>query len=178
MRNIFMTRRSDTGGRAGRCMRSAALVICLAASALSAGTGAQPATGVRLKSDRLSFFAGHVVRTTVSEVGAATASSRVRIVLLNDADRVVARTEGVLTGTSPVRLDLVLPRNAGLVQLRVDITIIGDADLSTPVTTVEDLDGDSQTVGQRIACGPAGRQEGAQTYCCEGLVATNTATGE
>ena len=158
-------------------MRCAGLVMCLAASALSMGAGADGPTGVNLKSGYVSFFSGRVVRTTVSEVGPPTASSRVRIVVRNEADQVVGRLEGMLTTKSPVRLDLALPKDAGLMQLRFVITIVGDVDLSTPMTTVEELDHDSHAVHQRLACGPSGRHEGAQTYCCEGLVATNTATG-
>jgi len=171
------SQRNDPGVSTARRLKTACLALCLAASAFSVGTTAQeaPRTTV-LMSGLHSFYRGHVVRATVAEIGARTATSRVRVDYRDDDDRLIARKEGVLTRTSAVRLDLELAGEADLVQLRVVITIIGDGgDVRIPMALLEDLDPLSLSVEPRVFCNPVGH-DSAQTYC-PGWSVTNFAPG-
>jgi hypothetical protein len=176
-----------TGTTLTTTRRIAGLTVCLAASALAAGTDAQRAMPrLVLRSGLYSFHPGQMIRGSVVATGASTATALVRIDLRDDADRLVSRVEGVLTRTSPVRLDHEVTGETGLVQLRADIVIVGDPDVTRPMTTLEGVDRDSQTVQRLVACGPpswlAGppnRSEGPQTLChCPELTVTILPAGQ
>lgn len=168
---------NDTGVGAARRIRTACVALCLAA--LSVGTIAQevPRTTV-LTTGLHSFYRGHVARTTVAEIGARTATSRVRIDYRDDSDRLIARKEGVLSRTVPVRLDLELAGDVDLVQVRVVITIIGNrGDLRIPVATLEDLDPLSLSVEPRVFCSPVGHDSAQTVSNCPGWAVTNFTPG-
>jgi hypothetical protein len=119
-----------------------------------------------MRSGLVSVFEGHSLLLTMSEIGALSARTRVRIQFHSDTDALVATTEGVLRRGSPVRLELAVPRGAGRVQARVTVTLIGPSNQdSAAVAVLEDIDPVSQTVGVRNLCGPPSDRDGAQTIC-------------
>jgi len=112
---------------------------------------------------------------TVAEVGALRASSRVMIEFRDDADRVVASTEGVLRRGEPVRAKLPAPPSAGLRQYRAVVrisSIVGDG--SVPVATFEQVGPGSFVSPMNPPCGPGGLAGGSQEYCAGWVLTSNT----
>ena len=117
-----------------------------------------------------SFFQGHLVRLTLFEAGAATATSRAIIELRDRANRIVARKEGSLTSRSPLQVDLKLGATAGLLQLRAIITIVSDTgDVTAPLVTFEDIHPDlGLVIKVDPPCGPGHGPVDPQASCPPG----------
>jgi hypothetical protein len=133
-------------------------VVCLTIGVLlpSVGGAQSPVTTTVMKSALHSFFDGHVAYLTVSEIGAARASSLVTIQFLDDADRLVARATGDLSRGQPVRLEMpVRAAHARLSQIRAVVTLVAATDAgSVPMAVLEDVDAASLTVGRVVGGTP------------------------
>ena len=169
------------GGVSGQ-RKAVSYLICLTVFLLSIGVQAEHAAtrSWEVRSGLHSFFGGHLVRLTIFEAGAATVVSRAIVELRNDANRVVARRESVLTRSSPVRLDLRLGDNAGLVQLRAVVIVTTESDgLTAPQVTFEDIHPTLGLVNKLDPpCGPGSLpvdpQAAPQASCPGWLVLTST----
>lgn len=144
--------------------------------------GAQVATrtGTQIDTGLLSFFSGanRSVKVTVTELGGRAVQSQVRITFLDSADRVVGSQDGVLARGRPVFLELPLSTSEPQVQLRASVVLIGATGRrTTPVVTLEDVDANSLTIGQRITCAPPASREGPVTPYCPGTVISSFTIG-
>ena len=139
-------------------------IVCLVIAVLvpAIGGAQESARTTVMRSGLHSFFDGHSVLLTVSEIGTvrsaivtSATSSLVTIEFRDDADREVASFTGWLTHARPVRLEMPVRSAAGLAQFRAIVTIAGLANgSSVPMAVLEDLDLASQTVGRIIGGGP------------------------
>ena len=169
MSTIFRTATTHAGATGRHRVKAVCLLICLTVSVFS--TGAQAERMALRKwvatSNLNSFFNRHLVRLTIVEKGATTATSRVVIELRDRANRVVARKEGSLTSRSPVQLDLKLGENAGLIQLSATVMIEFDGDeFTAPLVTFEDINPDLGLVAKiDPPCGPGSGHVDPQAYC-------------
>ncbi len=111
------------------------------------------------------FAPGHTVRTSVSELGSGAAAN-VRIELRNPQNKVVAFTDGELSSSSPVQLDVTVPPGE-LVQLSTRVTVFSRTALTTvPAAVLEDIGPDQVTIEPRTQCtGPPSGRVGAQLSC-------------
>jgi hypothetical protein len=148
--------------------------------AAASSIGAQPIpTSIQMETGFLGFFTGakRSVEVRVTEVGALTAESNVRVLFRNAADRVIFRGTGVLKRGQPVSVVLPLNMLERRVVVRASILIQGQLASGSSVNVVmEDIDAGSFTIGQRISCSvPASREGPVSPFCPE--VVTTTITG-
>lgn len=170
MKSIWLSR--SVVGTAVRLVAMGALAV-----GLGAGAHAQvQQRGVVLKSGLHSFFEGHIVRLTATQLGPLAASAQVRIDFRDATDRIVARTEGVLQRGSPVMLDWVVRRGERPTQVRATVSITtATGDPSTAAVVLEDIDPLGLTIGTRVVCSegpPAGRDSPQTLPNCTGWTAT------
>lgn len=153
------------------------ILACAAmwAAALSPG-GAQEAartTGLRMDSGLRTYFTGPGKSTmvTVTELGAGTAESTVRIVFLDAQDRPVLRGGGVLKRGQPVSLELPLSTTAApsRLQLRVSVSVIGPIGRgSRPAAVWEGLDALSLVSWDGWDCAPPFDDDNNVIPMCDG----------
>lgn len=110
-----------------------------------------------------SFAAGRTAFFTMSDIGAGSSLSSVRIEFRDDTDRLVAAIDGQLGRGQPVRLSKTIKTGSGIAQLRVIVTMDDLAD-RVPMAVFEDIGPDS-LIARIIFCGPPGLRGGTQTYC-------------
>ncbi|WP_291982076.1 hypothetical protein [Luteitalea sp.] len=174
----------DTQTRGSFMVRRAGRLACLAAwlltaASLGAQTGATTAlSGLRVETGLFTFFAGsqRSVKVTITEAGAPRVQSRVRIVLLDAAERVVASREGTLERGRPVAFEWPLLVSEPQTQLRAVVTSIGLRDRpSAPIVVVEHIDANAFTIGINFSCAAArGQSSSVEPYCPGGIISTFT----
>jgi hypothetical protein len=157
---------------AGRNARVACVIACLLATSAGAGSVAQEITAdivmqeIKMDTGLHTIQPGHVFNVMFTETGAPRATSRVKIVVRDQADRVVARHEGTLQRANHVFLELPIAKGTGRALLRVTAVITGAAGQgSAPIGVVEDLNPDALTTEPIVYCAPPAGRTGAQTLC-------------
>lgn len=163
----------------GHCGRLACLALCLLATA-PGGAQVTAQTATQIETGLLSFFSGanRSVKVTVTELGARTVQSQVRIVFFDATDRIVGRHDGVLVRGRPVSFEVPLGTSDPQVQLRASVLLVGATGRrTTPVVVLEDVDADSLTIGQRVTCAPPASREGPVTPFCPGTVISSFTIG-
>ncbi len=158
-------------------MKGWLVAFCSVAAAVSLVGHAQTETApmvTRVMRTGLHSFYGTPF-LTVAEVGALRASSMVSIEFRDDADRVVASTDGVLRRGEPVRLRLPAPSGAPLRQYRATVRIsslVGEG--SVPVATFEQVGPGLFLSSVGPSCGPGAYAGGGQTNCQGWVLTSNT----
>jgi hypothetical protein len=148
--------------------KAVAFLICLTVSVLSIGVQAKQTAAATwvAKSGLHSFFAGHVVRFTVFEAGPAPVPSTVLVQFVDRNNRVVAEKRAVLKSESHMQLDLRVGENAGLVPLRVVMTVENASGQFTALlTTFEDITPRGDVFTLPPTCGPGSGHIDGQAMC-------------
>ena len=157
------------------------LATCAMILAAASAAGAQELlTGFQIDTGLLTFFTGanRSVAISVTELGARTAASDVRITLFDETNRVVFRHDGVLRRDSPVLVDVPLNFSQRRLRLRASVRIVGPAGRnSAPVLVIESADELSLAIEERISCAPPADREGPVTPYCDGSRVQNITIG-
>jgi hypothetical protein len=159
---------------------SVIVVMLIAPLGQTVGHAEPSVGGFDLRSGLMTFAGGRTsIRVTVTDVGGRGAMSRVRIMLLDDSDRLLLNQENVMQPGQPVRANLRLESFAGtFMQARMIVQITFESGSGhAPVAVLEHLDADSLAIVPRVACGPpAGRVDPVTLAKCDGLVVTQIIT--
>ena len=161
----------------GLCALLATCLVVVGAGPLAAQT---PTRQITFQTALETFFVGHTALVTVAEIGAAGASSNLRIDLFDDHDVRVGTAVGVLGRAAPVRLELVVPASSTSSQrrqLRASVTLTQpDGNGSIPTFTFEELDINDLRAIPKISCGkPQHSQD--PVFDCPGAVITDLILG-
>jgi hypothetical protein len=125
-------------------------------------------TVTEIKTGLLSFMAGPGRYTAVqmTELGPRGVTSNVRVTFFDAANQVVFKEEAVLERAQPVYIALPLDMAARRVSLRVVVRLVRDSNArSLPVMILEDVDGPSFTIEDRVSCAPPEEKDGTTPYC-------------
>lgn len=148
-------------------------------AASSAGGAQELLTGVQMDTGLMTFQASprRSANVTVTELGGRGVTSTVRIAVYGPDERVLTRTEATLQRGQPVTFSYqVTPVTPRL--LRFSIVMFGVTGRNTqPVVTLEDVDDDRITIGQRISCSLPADRSGPVTPYCPPVVIRNLTFG-
>lgn len=159
---------------AGRVVVAGSLLMAmLVPRSLAAGqsdvlTSSPTKTVTEIKTGLLSFMTGDGRYTAVqmTELGSRGVTSNVRVTFFDAANQLVFKEEAVLERGQPVYIALPLDMAARRVSLRVVVRLVRDSNArSLPVMVLEDVDGLSFTIEDRVSCSPPEEKDGTTPYC-------------
>lgn len=152
------------------------------AAAQDSGLTSSPTrTVTEIKTGLLAFLAGsgRSAEVLITELGPRGVASSVRVTFFDAANQVVFKEEAVLERGQPVHVVLPLEMTARRVHLRLVVRLVRDSNTrSLPVMVLEDVDGPSFTIEDRVSCAPPEDKDGATPYCPPpAIVSTSTISG-